>query len=454
MKLVQSWLIAVLLALLPYAAGAVPAFTGLLVDETNLLQEAEGDRLLERLQAIQTSGRAQVAILVAKDTEGLPLSDYALRVAEAWELGRASRDDGLLVLVVPSQKAVRLEVGYGLEGTIPDVQALRWIDEALPAVSRGELVAPLEQLLDRIEAALPPAEQAAPQKPHLLDEHPEWKLPFVIAVFAPFALFPLFFGGWGALASAPLFGAAMGFAAFLLSGRAEAAVAAGVAAGLLPPVWALNAARDRDLPAPLAWVRAAGNVLAVAIFFAWLMLFLGVGLWNIDEALWGAPLFAGTMALGLAVFLFPGRVADALMVFMRSWMHFLFVFILTYTTVMDIVPHPALVSAGIAAAFAGLVALSLHVEAGEKRRKAAGEQVAQRSLWLIGAALLVVVPVGLLLIVRTFLGSDLYGELSQLAAGGGSIAAVLWWAVRHGFFAALKLGMGGRFGGGGAEGRG
>ena len=454
MKLVQSWLFVLLIALAPSLACAAPAFTGLVVDETGILQESEGDRLRERLQAIQSSGRAQVAILVAKDTEGLPLSDYALRVAEAWALGRQGRDDGLLVLVVPSQKAMRLEVGYGLEGAIPDVQALRWIDEALPLLQRGELTPSLELLLDRIDAALPRPETPAPEKPHLLDEHPEWKLPFVIAVFSPFALFPLFFGAWGALASAPLFGAAMGFAAFVLWGRTDFAVGMGIAAALLPPMWGLNAARDRDLSPALAWVRAAANIVAVALFFAWLMLFLGVGLWTIDEARWGAPMFAGTMALGLAVFLFPGRVADTLLVVLRSWMHFLFVLILAYSTLMDMVPHPAAVSAAIAAAFASLVALSLRAEAEEKRRKALGEQVPQRSIWFIGAALLVVVPVGVLLIVRTFLGSDLYGELAQLAAGGGSIGAVIWWAVRHGFFAALRLGLGGRFGGGGAEGRG
>jgi uncharacterized protein len=452
MNRLSRWLLALLMAVCACTAAAVPAFTGLVVDETGALDEAEGARLLERLQALQSSGRAQVAILVAAGTDGLPLSDYALQVAQLWALGREGRDDGLLVVVVPSQKAARLEVGYGLEGQIPDVQALRWIDDLLPALQQGQLAAGLEQLLDRIDAALP-AVQTPAEKPHILDEHPEWKLPFVVVVFSPFALFPLFFGRWGAIASAPLFGAAVGLAAFFLWGRPEAAVAAGVLAALLPPVWALNAVDPQDLPGPMTWLRHAGNAIAVAVFFTWLMLFLGVALWTVDEARWGAPLFAGTMTLGLAVFLFPGRVADVLMVALRSWMHFLFVLILTYTTVMDLVPNAGLASAAIAGAFAGLVALSLRAEAEETRRASRGEVVPRRSLWFIGAALVVVLPVAVLLVVRTFLGSDLYGELAQLAAGGGSIGAVIWWAVRHGFFAALRLGLGGRFGGGGAEGR-
>ena len=59
-------------------------------------------------RAIQAAGRAQVAILVAPDTGGLPLADYALQVAQGWKLGHAGKDDGLLILVVPSQSAARI----------------------------------------------------------------------------------------------------------------------------------------------------------------------------------------------------------------------------------------------------------------------------------------------------------------------------------------------------------
>src|SRR5215471_1050722 len=100
-----AWLCLSLLAALNFAQAAepVPELTGLLVDQAGALSDDERAAVTARLRAIQDSGRAQVAILVSSGTGGEPLADYALRVAEKWQLGRASRDDGLLVLVVPSR---------------------------------------------------------------------------------------------------------------------------------------------------------------------------------------------------------------------------------------------------------------------------------------------------------------------------------------------------------------
>src|SRR5688500_11499253 len=110
-----AWLCLLLTATGAFAAapGAIPAQTSLLTDEAEVLTVAEHDALLKRLLAIQRSGRAQIAALISNGTDGAPLADYALRVAESWQLGRASRDDGLFILIVPSMNAARLEVGYG-----------------------------------------------------------------------------------------------------------------------------------------------------------------------------------------------------------------------------------------------------------------------------------------------------------------------------------------------------
>src|SRR5690348_13078654 len=101
-------------------AQPVPEPTALLVDEAGALTQPEHEAIVARLTTIQSAGRAQVAVLISHGLGGEPLADYAFRVAEKWKLGRAQRDDGLLVLVVPSVPAVRIEVGYGLEGEIPD----------------------------------------------------------------------------------------------------------------------------------------------------------------------------------------------------------------------------------------------------------------------------------------------------------------------------------------------
>lgn len=211
------------------APAAIPAPASLLVDQAGALSEAEHAALLARLQSIQASGRAQIAILISSGTEGAPLADYALRVAESWELGRAGRDDGLLILVVPSANAARLEVGYGLEGVIPDARASQWLDDLLPALKNKALAPGLEHLLDQIEGVLP-QKAAQPEERYLFPDHPEWRLPFVLVVFSPFALFPLFFSRWGSFASAFLLAGFFGGAAWALWNSGSAAAAAAAAA--------------------------------------------------------------------------------------------------------------------------------------------------------------------------------------------------------------------------------
>ncbi len=81
------------------APRPIPDATSLLVDQAGALSSTERDSLLSSLQSIQNSGRAQVAILISDGTDGEPLADYALSVAEKWQIGRAGKDDGLLAAV-------------------------------------------------------------------------------------------------------------------------------------------------------------------------------------------------------------------------------------------------------------------------------------------------------------------------------------------------------------------
>jgi len=432
----------------------IPEQTGLVVDETGALGEDAQRTLVHRLGDIQASGRAQVAILVTGGTQGLPLSDYSLQVAQTWKLGHAGRDDGLLIVVVPSLTAARIEVGYGLEGSIPDVRAAQWIDAILlPAMKGGHLDEGLDHVLDQIDGTLPAID--APQSAeNILDRHPEWKLPFVLAIFSPFAIFPMFIGRWGSLVSAPLFAAFMGMAAWMLWNSQPAAAGVASVAFVLPLLWGLNRSDPEELPPWLRYARHTGNLAAVAIFFSVITMFVGAGLSGQVEEWWAAPLFAGALSVGLAVFLFPGKPARLLMLFLRSFMHFLFILVVAYMALQEFIPHPTKIAFIVAGTFTALVVLSLYLDSRESRRTAAGEAVTRWSLWLVGLALLVALPFAGVLLIQAALGSDLHTQLAEAAAGGGSLAGVLWWAARNGFFAALSVGLGGKFGGGGAEGRG
>ncbi|HSQ04327.1 MAG TPA: TPM domain-containing protein [Burkholderiales bacterium] len=427
--------------------AAIPEATSLLVDQAGALTESERDELLSRLKAIQDSGRAQIAILVSTGTAGAPLADYALQVAESWRLGRAGRDDGLLILVVPSANAARIEVGYGLEGDIPDARASRWIDDLLPAMKSGALAKGLDRLLDQIEGVLPAAEtkKQADTENYLFPDHPEWRLPFVLVVFSPFAIFPLFFGRWGSVASGPLLAFMLGSAAWMLWDSTNAGYAFAAVALPLPFLWSLNDCETGQLAPWLRYAKAFGNVIAVVLFFSVITLFVGAGMSALEpELVWGAPVFAGLLATGLAVFLFPGKPARYLMVGLRSAIHFVFIYIVACVALAPI-PHPSNIALSAAAAVTVCAALGLYFDS---RGTRAGNM--RLSVWFFGLAFVIALPFALLALILAVGGEDLQTRLAQGAAGGGSIAAILALAARYGLFAAVNIGLGGRFGGGGA----
>jgi hypothetical protein len=157
------------------------------------------------------------------------------------------------------------------------------------------------------------------------------------------------------------------------------------------------------------------------------------------------------LATGLAVFLFPGEPARYLMIVLRSAMHFAFILTVAYVALQPFMPHPAGIAFAAAGAVTACAALGLYLDSRERTRADSAQAGGIRwSLWFFGLALLVALPFGLLALVLAVVGEDFQTSLTQAAAGGGSIAGVLALAARYGLLAAVKVGLGGRFGGGGA----
>ena len=243
---------------------AIPEQTSLLGDQARTRSIRLHASLSKRvLRAIQSSARAQVAILISSGIGEEPLSTMRCASPSTGSSAWAKRDDGLLIVIVPSINAARIEVGYGLEGDIPDARASRWIDELLPAIKNKELAAGLSHLLDEIDATLPAAAQKKPatEDDFLFPDHPEWRLPFVLAVFSLFAVFPLMFGRWGSIASAALLAAFYGGAAWALWSLQRAGFAAAGIAFPLPLLWGLNWADNERLPRALQHAKSLGNLL-------------------------------------------------------------------------------------------------------------------------------------------------------------------------------------------------
>jgi uncharacterized protein len=177
----------VLLLVLPAVLGAleVPYLSGRVVDEASLLDGATEERLIASLRQIEQQTGAQVVVLTVPSLEGEVLEDYSLRVAETWGLGGAERDDGLLVLVSRDDRKIRLEVGYGLEGTVPDILARRIIDERMvPRFRQGNFGGGIEAAVDTLSGLIGGNPDAIPPPPK---NNPDTEHPLLILfVFLPF----------------------------------------------------------------------------------------------------------------------------------------------------------------------------------------------------------------------------------------------------------------------------
>jgi uncharacterized protein len=129
----------------------IPALTGRVVDETQTLSAEQKRVLEEKLQAFEQRKGSQVAVLITSTTFPEPIESYSMRVADAWKIGRKGVSDGILVVVAKSDRAMRLEIGYGLEGAIPDAMARRLIDEVfIPGFREGNFSEGLNAGVDRM----------------------------------------------------------------------------------------------------------------------------------------------------------------------------------------------------------------------------------------------------------------------------------------------------------------
>lgn len=208
---------------------AVPPLQARVTDLTGTLSAAQRAGLEQRLAAFEQGKGSQVAVLMVPTTAPETIEQYAIRVAEAWKLGRKGVDDGALLLIATDDRALRIEVGYGLEGAMPDAIAKRIVDETITPYFRngdfhGGIAAGVEQIVKVIEG------EPLPEAPKRRGRG---------RGFDPTSLF---FAGFVVLAIAQVLGRAIGeFKSSLLAGGVFGLVAwlvigfvaGGVACGVL-----------------------------------------------------------------------------------------------------------------------------------------------------------------------------------------------------------------------------
>jgi uncharacterized protein len=133
------------------AEVAVPPLKTRVTDLTGTLTAAQRQALEDKLAAFETAKGSQIAVLIVPTTEPESIEQYALRVAEQWQLGRKGVDDGALLLVAKNDRKLRIEVGYGLEGVIPDAGAKRIVSDVItPYFRQGNFYGGIDAGVDRM----------------------------------------------------------------------------------------------------------------------------------------------------------------------------------------------------------------------------------------------------------------------------------------------------------------
>lgn len=151
-----------LCALSAWAQVAVPDLARRVTDLTATLTADQTAALENKLATFEAQKGSQIAVLIVPTTGPEDIAQFGIRVAERWKIGRAKIDDGVILIVARDDRKLRLEVGYGLEGAIPDAVARRVIAETItPHFKAGDLYGGIEagvtQLMRLIEGEpLPP----------------------------------------------------------------------------------------------------------------------------------------------------------------------------------------------------------------------------------------------------------------------------------------------------------
>jgi len=127
------WLFAFLLFFASWAQAEfkVPALTGPVMDQVGVLRPQDRRELESVIRDYNSQGKAQIQILIIDSLQDLTIEEASIKITDAWKLGTAKQDNGILFLIAPNERKLRIEVGQGLEGTLPDVIAKRIISDTV-----------------------------------------------------------------------------------------------------------------------------------------------------------------------------------------------------------------------------------------------------------------------------------------------------------------------------------
>jgi uncharacterized protein len=152
----------------------VPALTARVNDYAAMISPQARSAIEGKLKALEDTESTQIVILTVPSLEGEPIENFSIRVAEAWKIGQKGKDNGILLIVSKNDRKIRIEVGYGLEGRLTDLQSGRIINDVIkPAFKSGNVdegfIAGVDALVASVkgEYKAPPAKKVERKGPSL-----------------------------------------------------------------------------------------------------------------------------------------------------------------------------------------------------------------------------------------------------------------------------------------------
>lgn len=146
LRVSPTWLLAITAALLGLLVAAalraepkLPELTGRIVDQSSLLTSADRQSIEADLKALEERSTDQIAVVTVASLQGYPIEDFSYQLGRKWGIGQAGKNNGILLVVAPNERKVRIEVGRGLEPIMTDIMSGLIINNAiLPAFRRGD----------------------------------------------------------------------------------------------------------------------------------------------------------------------------------------------------------------------------------------------------------------------------------------------------------------------------
>jgi uncharacterized protein len=149
-------------------AQSFPKLTGRVVDTASLLSPEQAAQITAMSEATEQATGRQLVVATISDLQGYPIEDYGYRLGREWQIGQSEANNGIILLVAPNDRKVRIEVGYGLEPVVTDALSQQIIDrEILPRFRQGDMgggiVAGASAINEQLKLPLEAAEARAKQ---------------------------------------------------------------------------------------------------------------------------------------------------------------------------------------------------------------------------------------------------------------------------------------------------